>query len=129
MAGDWIKIEKATPHKTEVLRIARLLGVSPLHAFGACTVFWAWADDATDNGHLPGLDAALLDEVLHIPGLTAALIDVQWLIDVGDGFQIANYDRHNGSSAKKRAMENRRKADYRARNNVRTPASTAWKSP
>ena len=129
MAGDWIKIEKATPRKSEVLRIARLLNVSSLHALGACVAFWTWADDATDNGHLPGIDAAMLDEAVHIPGLTAALVEVQWLIDLGDGFQIANYDRHNGVSAKKRATENRRKADYRARHNIPAPATSAWRNP
>ena len=129
MAGDWIKVEKATPRKSEVLRIARLLNVSSLHALGACVAFWTWADDATDNGYLPGMDLRMLDEALGIPGLTAAMINVQWIIELEDGLQIANHDRHNGVSAKKRAMENRRKADYRARHNIPAPASAAWRNP
>jgi len=129
MAGDWIKIEKSTLRKPEIFRIARLLGVSPMHAFGACIAFWAWADDATDNGHLIGLDSAMLDDTVNVPGLAAALLDVQWLVDVGDGFQIAYFDRHNGVSAKKRSAENRRKADYRERHNVRPPDNAAWRRP
>ena len=113
MAGDWIKVEKATPRKPEVLRIARFLDVSPLHALGACVAFWAWADDATDNGFLPGMDLRMLDEALGISGLTAALIDVQWIIELGDGLQIANHDRHNGNNAKSRALKNRRQANWR----------------
>ena len=123
MAGDWIKIEKATPRKTEVVRIARLLEVSPLHALGACVAFWSWADDATEDGYLPGIDASMLDGVLGIPGLTAAMVDVQWLIELGDGLQIANHDRHNGNNAKKRALSNRRKVDYREREAERSKRS------
>ena len=115
MAGDWIKIEKATPHKTEVMRIARLLGVPPVHALGACVAFWVWADDATDDGYLPGIDVRMLDEALGIPGLAAAMIDVHWIIELGDGLLIAIHDRHNGNSAKSRALKNRRQANWRDR--------------
>lgn len=45
MAGDWIKVEKATSRKPEVLRIAAALGVHPDHAFGLCFRFWCWCDD------------------------------------------------------------------------------------
>jgi hypothetical protein len=39
MAGDWIKVEKATPAKPEVLSISEILGVHPVHAFGLCVKF------------------------------------------------------------------------------------------
>ena len=127
MAGDWIKVEKATASKPEVLRISRALGVSKLHALGACVAFWQWADDATADGYLTGMTQDMLDEAVGIPGLAGAMVEVGWLAEVRNGLQICNHDRHNGKNAKNRALATRRQADWRDGHGITPPPRAAWR--
>ena len=51
MAGDWIKIEHATPDKPEVFRMAMQLGITPEHVSGCLLRVWIWADAQTLDGN------------------------------------------------------------------------------
>jgi hypothetical protein len=79
MAGDWIKVEKSTERKPEVLAIADQLHVHPYHSFGLCVAFWAWCDDQMSNGHAMRVTDVTLDTVFGQQGFTAALLLVGWL--------------------------------------------------
>ena len=61
MAGDWIKIEKATCAKPEVLRIAASLSIPVDQALGLCVRFWCWCDDQLMDGHAPGVTNVTLN--------------------------------------------------------------------
>jgi hypothetical protein len=74
VAGDWLKMEKATARKPEILRIAAALSIHSDHAFGLCFRFWSWLDDNLETGNVSGVTAALLDELLGRSGFCDALI-------------------------------------------------------
>lgn len=115
MAGDWIKWEHGLEVKAEVFRMAKALGISRHELCGRCMVFWAWADVNTADGFIPGADADSIDEIAGAPGFASAMERVGWLVVDDLGATIINFDRHNGRSAKERAMKNRRQAGWRSR--------------
>ena len=80
MAGDWIKLETATPDKPEVHRIADLLGVTADDALGKLARFWIWVDRNVRNGHVTHVYARPLESMMHCAGFVAAMVDVGWLL-------------------------------------------------
>ncbi len=116
MAGDWLKVEKETPEKEEIRHIARTCKVSVDTAFASWFRLWRWFDSATADGHFDFLTPNDCDETGRLPGLGRALSEVGWIEFTEDGGAlIHNWDRHNGASAKKRALTNRRKVSFRGR--------------
>jgi len=115
MAGDWIKAEKVTPRKPEVLRMAAKLEVHPDHAFGLCFRFWSWCDDNLNSCNATGVTEVMLDALLERDGVASALIDVGWLQVRNGSLVIPNFDRHLSESAKKRGLSAKRTADSRSR--------------
>lgn len=114
MAEPWIKVECGTPTKEEVIEIARLLSIHPLHAFGLCFNFWCWCDAKLSDGKTRiRTDVAAIDYFCYHEGFGRALELVGWLKSV-DGFLVVpNFDRHLGQSAKKRAVSQRKQQKYR----------------
>lgn len=73
VAGDWIKVEIATSRKTEVLRIAEMLGVDRRHCMGLLVDYWSWLDANACHEVVRNLSRKSLDDVLNCPGLAACL--------------------------------------------------------
>jgi hypothetical protein len=115
MAGDWIKVEKVTPRKPEVLRVASRLGIHPDHAYGLCFRFWCWCDDNLNSCNAIGVTDVMLDALLDRDGIATALIEVGWLQVRNGSLVIPNFDRHLSESAKKRGLSAKRTADSRSR--------------
>jgi hypothetical protein len=115
MAGDWIKVEKSTPRKPEVLRLAVLLNIHPDHAFGLCCRFWSWCDDNLTNSNAQGVTESLLDALLGRDGFASALVQVGWLQARQGSLVIPNFDLHLSQGAKSRALAARRQAQHRSR--------------
>lgn len=116
MAGEWIKIEAATADKPEVLRMARILKIDRDAVFGKLTRLWAWFDSNSVDGVVDGVVDADIDRLCHCDGFAAACSMVSWLVIDADAerMTIPNFDRHNGETAKQRAMKSRRQAKWRA---------------
>lgn len=115
MAAEWIKLEHATPGKQEMYRLARLLGVSRGDAFLLAVEWWIWLDRQTRNGLVTEMYADQVDDMMRCPGFAMAMKAVNWL-DVGPDGQIGqtpNFDRHNGKTAKDRAVTKDRVSDFR----------------
>lgn len=110
---DWIKVEKTTARKTEILQIAGLLNIHPDHAFGLCVRFWCWADDQIADGYARGVTLSLLECAFGHDGFVAALASVGWLEEVDGGVRVCNWDRHLSKSAKSRALAKTRVAKAR----------------
>jgi DNA replication protein DnaT len=112
----WIKVENSTPNKPEVLKLARLLGVSRDDAFGKAMRFWIWLDGVTVDGVVDGVTSTDVDAVVGTPGVADALIAAGWLSVSEDGQSIVvpNFDRHNGESAKARGLKTKRQAKWRS---------------
>ena len=115
MAGDWIKVELCTPDKPEVLRIARILGIDKDAVFGKLIRFWAWADKNSVDGVVDGVVDNDVDAICYQVGFGKALVSVGWLsIDESlEKIIVPKFDRHNGESAKKRALKTESQARWR----------------
>ena len=115
MADDWIKVRTVLHEQRETLIVARELGVARLYAVGMCVRFWGWADSNTVDGNLPNMTPADLDEVMGVQGFARAMMLAGWLVADERGLLIPNHDRHNGKSAKRRAMDCMRQDAHRQR--------------
>jgi hypothetical protein len=108
VAGDWIKFELATSDKPEVLAMAELLGTSSDDVVGKLLRVWGWFDQQTQNGNAVSVTGNTLkrfiDRLVASQGFAACMEKVGWLNDSG----VPNFERHNGESAKKRALTNKR---------------------
>jgi hypothetical protein len=115
VAGDWIKLEAATVDKPEVFAIAETLSCSQGDAFLGCVNLWIWEDKQSRNGHALGVTKTTIDRVSGVTGFADALIEVGWLNDKNGTLSLPNFDRHNGKTAKERALANKRKVTERSR--------------
>lgn len=125
MAGDWIKLETTTPDKPEIFAIAEQLGIDPDSVVGKLVRVWIWADSQTEDGRVSVTQASrkqrdichasvthkIIDRLVNVPGFAAAMEAVGWLDAEGS---IPGFGRHNGETAKKRALARERKARQRA---------------
>lgn len=111
----WIKVETHTPDKAELRQIARLCHCSKAEAFLAFFRVFVWLDEQTENGQVDFFTPDDADEIGGLPGLGAALESVRWVTFSPGGAVVANWERHNGKSAKKRIIEAERSRRYRER--------------
>lgn len=117
MSEPWIKWTKGLTRKREILLVAERLRVPPAHAAALCMQVWEWADDNTADGYLRGMTPRMISAAVGIPNIaeTLALPEVGWLHPIPDGVVIPNFDRHNGKTAKQRALTARRVEAHRDR--------------
>lgn len=118
MAGDWLKLEKATPDKPEMAILAKLLNVSHGEAFLSFLRVFIWADSNVTDGFVPFLSLEDVDTLSRaLPGTCAALSNpsIGWLSIMPDAVAFTNWDRHNGNSAKARASMTEKKRRQRKR--------------
>lgn len=115
MAGDWIKVEKCSPDKPEVMRLASLWGVPKDQAFGAIIRFWIWLDNASVDGRVDGVASQEIDDMMRFQGFAQGLASVGWLKidDSTPKVIIPNFDKHNSQTSKKRALSSDRQAKWR----------------
>jgi hypothetical protein len=125
MAGDWIKLEAVTPDKPEIYGISERLGCSHGDAFLACVRLWIWADQQSLKGDAIAVTKAAIDRIGGLPEFTEALADVGWLKDKNGRVTIPNFERHNGQTAKDRALTAKRMAAHRARNGYGSGVTSA----
>jgi len=111
----WIKIETHTPDKTEIRHLARLCHCSQAEAFLAFFRVLVWLDEQTEDGHVDFFTAEDADDIAGVKGIGAALAEVRWIIFGPGGAVVANWDRHNGQSAKRRCLDAERSRRLRER--------------
>lgn len=116
MAGGWLKLEKITPDKVELIAIAAALKISRGDALLGCLRVWFWFDDHTLNGRGRGVTMGMVDMVAGHVGFAGEMKTVGWLAEnPKTGVFIPDFDKHNGETAKARADCNQRVARHRAR--------------
>jgi hypothetical protein len=129
MAGDWIKWTKGLTRKREVLLIASALNKPAEEITGRLMLLWEWCDDnvtETDidlfGNALVTLGAqqnALIDALTGAQGFADAMQQVGWLRYENCSLTFPNFTRHNGKTAKTRALTQVRV--QRSRNGAVTP--------
>ena len=118
MAGDWIKLEVITPQKPEIFIMSEQLQIDPDAVLGKVIRLWCYFDQHLLSGNASGnapLTVTLIDAVGRVKGFTDALLSVGWLTQTDKGLRIPNFDRHNGKTAKNRALTARRVAQHKKR--------------
>lgn len=124
MANRWLKVEAATPDKPEIAHMAQLLSVSDGEVFLAFFRLYAWLDTITDDGFVQFLSPSLVDKRSGLAGFGKAMEDIGWISYSAKGATVSKWDRHNGESAKKRALKAERQRRWRV-NGVDAPPSTS----
>lgn len=104
----WIKITHALIDKPEVIKIAHLCGISRNETLGALLRVFVWYDAHLDN---PGgfVTHEVINDIARVDKFSTALCTVGWLRERGDELIVVNFDRHNGRTAKQRALDARAK--------------------
>lgn len=111
----WLKFDCATPEKEEVFAITQALGFDdPDLTVGKLLKVWRWFDVHSVDGTTKNLSASLLDRLVGCNGLSSAMLDVGWLVLIDGSLCLSNFDIHNGSTAKGRALGAKRSALHRS---------------
>lgn len=115
MAGEWLKMECATPDKPEVLALTVKMGWDdPDLTVGKLFRLWRWFDQQTTDGNARGVTPALLDRQVGVTGFIEAVASVGWLHVDDGGVALVKFDRHNGATAKSRAQTAKRVANHKS---------------
>lgn len=117
MAGDWLKFEKDTLDKPEVFAIAEALGIDPDAVIGKLMRVWSWFDSHTVDGNAARVTSSLLDRVAGVPGFIAAMAIEGWATVDAAGVSLPHFDRHNGETAKQRALTAKRVQKHKSKGN------------
>lgn len=123
MAGDWIKIEHVTPDKPEVVQMANVLQLDQDCVVGKLLRLWVWADQQSVNGDALSVTDAFVDRLVFCAGFSKALRGVGWLQGRDGRLVVPNFLRHNGETAKKRALSKDRNVEKRKRDSERDAPS------
>jgi hypothetical protein len=116
VAGDWLKMSVNLPDKPEVWQIAGMLGIDADSVVGKLLRVWAWFDAHTEDGNAVGVTYPLVDRVAGVAGFAEAMVLAGWLNQNGSVMTIPHFERHNGKTAKNRALTNERVAKHRKSN-------------
>jgi len=113
MARNWIKLDKTTPDKPEIIQLARALKVSQAQAFLEFVRAYIWADDVVSGeGFVANVSLSESDTLARCtPGTFAALSaeGIKWVEAVDGGVRFTRWSRHNGQDAKAGALASERK--------------------
>ena len=92
------------------VRIMSALCADKFRVVGGLHAVWCVFDAHTESGKLDGYTLENMDAVIGWSGFSSAMRDAGWLIDHGGAcLEMPSFTRHNGVSAKRRAMDSERK--------------------
>lgn len=108
MAGDWIKMRCNLDTDPAVFQIAEALEMDELAVVGRLWKVWAWADQHCADCNAVSVTRNVLDRITSTPGFADAMQKVGWLEGLDGALSFPHFDRHNGQTAKKRALTKNR---------------------
>jgi hypothetical protein len=112
MSG-WIKMGVGLRRHPKVVRIASALKADRLRVIGALHAVWCVFDEHSHDGELAGYTLAVMDEEIGWRGFSAAMATTGWLVEGEDSLTVPDYEEHNGSTAKRRALDAQSKGKRR----------------
>jgi hypothetical protein len=113
MAGDWIKMRHDLPTDPDVVEMAARLSMDEFAVVGRLHAVWSWLDKHSDDGLSVRVASAFLDRLAACPGFAEAMRIPGWLEGRDGSLSFPGYQEHNGTTAKSRAVEAKRKAAQR----------------
>lgn len=114
MAGDWTKMRDDLADDPAVFGMSLFLAVDVDMIVGKLLRVWSWAGRHTMTGRIVGANRALIDQIARMERFTEALERFEWISVDDYGATFPKWSRHNSKSAKRRALEQRRKSASRA---------------
>lgn len=112
----WIKFRTSLIRDGRVTLASRKCGVSRSAIIGALVTLWSLADEQCDeHGSMFGWSAEDLDREIGIENFCKSLPPC-WIDLSGEFVKLPEYQEHNGSTAKKRALNQKRALASRVRN-------------
>lgn len=112
----WIKFESTTHDKQEVWQMASTLRIEPDAVVGKLLRVWVWFDMQTKDGNASSVTKSLLDNRVNVTGFCDSMISVGWMTEKDGVISLPNFERHNGQTAKNRALGAVRTQKSRKRN-------------
>jgi hypothetical protein len=120
----WIKVEKDLSADPRVLKMASRLrhadvtlgSRSRLVIVGAIVTLWWYADTHIRNDDTLPIGADQIDELVGLTGFSDLMPPDWFEVINGDSVKLIGYLEHNGTSAKKRAVDQRRQERHRDHN-------------
>ncbi len=113
--ANWIKVLNTLPRSRAVFALARALKCKRHAALGLAVEWLCWLDENSSDGETGMLDAEISD-MLGWQGAAEALSSIGWVSHDEQGYVLAvDFEDHNGESAKKRALDAKRKERERGR--------------
>jgi hypothetical protein len=112
-ATDWIKVRVNLWSDPRVIALCDKTDEGKAAVVGGLYWLWASADAHSADGYMPGLTVKSIDRETGIKGIGQALVDIGWLNETPGGIHIARFNEHNGTSAKKRAVDAKRQSNNR----------------
>jgi hypothetical protein len=104
----WIKMRVDLDTDPAVIGVSESLDLPPEHVIGCLWKLWSWANLQTIDGCANSDGARVtekwIDRHVSVAGFADALAKVGWLTITSEGISIPNFERHNGKSAKDRAL-------------------------
>jgi hypothetical protein len=113
MAGDWIKMRCNLDTDPAVFQMAAALDMDELAVVGRLWKVWTWADQHVADCHAISVTCSVLDRITTTPGFAEAMRKVGWLEGRDGALSFPRFDRHNGQTAKNRALATNRQAKKR----------------
>lgn len=96
-----------------VISMAARLSINEFEVVGMLHHLWGWADTQSRDGHAPGVTNVWIDRYVRHAGFAEVMIAVGWLEIDETGVTFPKFDRHNGETAKTRALAAERKRNQR----------------
>lgn len=124
MAEDWIKLRTMLRRDGRVRNLSRALSTNVTHVFGALATLWSIADELADeDGTIFGYTASDINAEVGIVGFCEVL-PREWIDLSGDWVKLPDYQEHNGSTAKKRAQDQKRQRRRREKVEISSRANS-----
>jgi hypothetical protein len=109
MSGEWIKLRLDLGDDPAVIAISAMTRLHADEVIGKLYRLWAWADRHTRDGLASGVGEGWVDSFVGKRGFAAAMADAGWLEVSDNEISFPHFDRHNGQTAKTRALDQKRK--------------------
>lgn len=122
MSGEWIKMRFDLADDPAVVGIARRLDLDEFGVVGRLHTIWSWADRQTTDGDAASVTFVFIDRKVNTPNFAEAMEAEGWLEKTDTGVRFPNFTRHNGQTAKQRALTARRMRDLRGRDKEKSDA-------
>lgn len=95
--------------------MAERLQISAEQVLGGLCRVWIWADQQSINGNAISVTENAIDRISRVSGLAGAMREQGWINGSDGRLTLPNFDRHNGKTAKQRALTNKRVETHRKR--------------